>query len=196
MFTFYLACLIFGGILLGFSLFFGGEHDGDADFHGDAHIDIDDHELPDAEVESHIGDIHTDAVQFFSFRNIIYFLTFFGLTGLILNFMNFNFIISLLSAIGMGSFAWFFGYKLMKYLKLSASGETFDISALKGIKGKIIMETNKGRKGKVMVEYRGSNYELTAEISENSDDLQFKFGEEVLVIDMQNNIAIVEKYDL
>lgn len=188
MFTFYLACLIFGGILLGFSLIFGGDNDGDADIDGD--------EIPESDISLHNGEVAADAVRFFSFRNIIYFLTFFGLTGLTLNLLDFNFLITLLSAIGMGSFSWLFGFRLMKYLKSSASGETFDISELKGIKGKIALEVNKGKKGKVIVEFRGSNYELTAIISENSDIEKFKFGKNVLVIDVQDGIAIIDGYDL
>lgn len=194
MFTIYLACLIFGGILLGFSLFFSGDHDSDID--AETEIDIHSEDVHIQEISSDSSRNLTDSIQFFSLRNIIYFMTFFGLTGTIFDLLDFNELLTLITSIGLGSFAWLFGYKLIKYLKKSDSGETFNINDLKGIKGKIVLEVYKNRKGKVFIEFKGSNYELPAKLIENSEFDKLKFGDEILVVDVQEGIAIIDKFDL
>lgn len=208
MFSLYVASLIFGGILIGFSLFFGGDHDSDLDVHTDvdldvdAHIDIDTDEIPhdiahtDTDIDSHSGSMISDALQFFSLRNMTYFATFFGLTGTLFTLFSFSHVITLISSLSLGTFAWFFSYFLIKYLKSTSSGETFNITDLKGQTGKISLETSKQKKGKVIIEYRGSNYELPAIISENSEFDKFVFNEKILVIDFQEGIAVIEKFDL
>jgi hypothetical protein len=196
----YVASLIFGGILITFSLFFGGEHttDTDADVHTDLDFDTDDipHDVAASDLDAHSGSAVTEVFQFFSLRNITYFTAFFGLTGTIFSLLNFASIITLLSSLGIGGFAWVFSYRLIKYLKSSASGETFDVIELRGKKGKISLEASKMRKGKVIVDFKGSNYEIPAIVSENSEIEKLKFREDVLVIDIQNGIAVIEKYDL
>lgn len=200
MLSLYVASLIFGGILIGFSLIFGGDHDSDIDSHTD--LDIDTDEIPhdivhsDTEIDSHTGSFISDALQFFSLRNITYFATFFGLTGTLFTLFKFSNMLTLISSISVGTFAWFFSYFLIKYLKYTSSGETFNITDLKGRSGKISLETSKHKKGKVIIEYQSSNHELPAIISENSEFEKFSFGDKILVIDFADGVAVIEKYDL
>ena len=131
MLTLYLACMVFGGVLLTISLFAGGDADTDVDhsmdMHGDVdmdhtldvHADIDhsldvhadlemdtavemqaefgDSDLPaemtvdadhpavaavdDIDAGGHGGSALSAAFEFFSFRNMVYMTTFFGVTG-------------------------------------------------------------------------------------------------------------------
>lgn len=198
MISVYVASLIFGGILVLFSLFFGGEHNSDADSHIDFDSDASDisHEISEIHHDIDSESSVTDAVQFFSFRNLTYFITFFGLTGTIFSLLKYENILTLLLSIGIGTFAWVFSYRLIKYLKQSSSGETFNISDLKGKKGKVSLETGKNKKGKVIIDYLHSNYEIPAIISENANVEKLKFGEEILVIEINNGIAVIDKFDL
>ncbi len=210
MLTIYLACLIFGGILLSVSLFSGSsdtDSDVDHDFDSDHNFgDIDstneitthsfehsaEHTTDFSDNSAHI----TDAIKFFSFRNIIFFLTFFGLTGTVLNFLHFGSILTGLVSFVMGGFSAGFGYQFMKYLKNSETGTDSSIKLLEGRIGKVVIPVSKNKPGKLLLESRGQYFEIQALIAENSEYDYLKRGEEVLVLEIINNMAYIEKNDL
>jgi hypothetical protein len=214
MFYIYLSALIFGGSFLLMSLLLG-DHDGDASDHSaldaghadidhdlDAHIDdfdtSTDIEISDADTSHPIQHFHsdaTDAVSFISFRNITFFSAFFGLTGLILDFLTIPFFISLFSSIGMGAFAWGFGHKLMKYLKSSQTGEGIDLAELKGRNAIVSLPVSKESKGKIFIRTETSNFEMIAKVSEVAKKDQFNPRDEVLIIEISNNIAYIVESD-
>lgn len=169
LFYIYLACLIFGGGFLAFTfLFGGGDHDHDFDSHaeldGDGAFELHsgDGDLTteaDVHVDSH-GDVSHDsrfaeAASFFSLKNIIYFLAFFGLTGTVLSLLfNLDFL-TLPSSIAIGVGAWIFGYKFASYLKNSESGAGLDLTDLKGKTAKVVLDVRKDGKGKILVQAGG-----------------------------------------
>jgi membrane protein implicated in regulation of membrane protease activity len=206
MLTLFLVCLIIGGGLLAFSLLSGTHDNSTIDHPGELQIE---HELEysaDVHTDSHFSshDLHqadthnvnaTETVKFFSFRNFIYFLTFFGLTGTLLTLFDINYIIALLSSFGIGILSYVFGFKLMKYFKSSETGEIVNIYNLIGRTGKVEMDIVGGNKGKILVNFGGRLIELIAIKSETDETESIKSGEEVLITDIQQNIAIVEKID-
>lgn len=206
MLTLFLVCLIIGGGLLAFSLLSGTHDNSTIDHSGELQID---HEM-DYSTDAHTGghfsshylnqaDSHnvnaTETVKFFSLRNFIYFLTFFGLTGTLLTLFDINSIIALLSSFGIGILSYVFGFKLMKYFKSSETGEIVNIYNLIGRTGKVEMDIVGGNKGKILVNFGGRLIELIAIKSETDETESIKSGEEVLITDIQQNIAIVEKID-
>jgi membrane protein implicated in regulation of membrane protease activity len=206
MLTLFLVCLIIGGGLLAFSLLSGTHDNSTIDHSGELQID---HELDysaDAHTDGHFSshdlnqtDTHnvnpTETVKFFSLRNFIYFLTFFGLTGTLLTLFDINSIIALLSSFGIGILSYVFGFKLMKYFKSSETGEIVNIYNLIGRTGKVEIDIVGGNKGKILVNFGGRLIELIAIKSETDETESIKSGEEVLITDIQQNIAIVEKID-
>lgn len=201
----YLACLIFGGILVLFSLFTGGTaHDVDSvDVH---HIDFD-----HLDTSHHIEinkDISAKSIsssdisklyeigKIFSFRNILYFITFFGLSGTLGDFFRFNNSTKLISSIIIGLFASIFGYSFMNYLKKSESGKTKEYTELIGSKGIVTLPFSKDRKGKILIETSGSTIEIIAKLSSISKIEEIRKGDKILLIEFDDNIAIVDKYDL
>lgn len=206
MLTLYLACLIFGGILLAVSLFSDSgehevEHGFDADHSlGDGDLDTSDeissHSLDhDSDISHNSGHI-TDAVKFFSLRNIVFFLTFFGLTGSALNFLHFNSIFTVIISLVMGGFSSGLGYQFMKYLKNSETGTDSSIKQLEGRIGKVVLPVGKTKTGKLLLESRGQYFEIQALLAENSQHESLNNGEQVLVLEIINNIAYIEKNDL
>lgn len=204
----YLACLIFGGIILGASFLFGGDHDTNIDT--DHTLDFDHSgELPvdsgGIEIEHSPNDINvslhndhlsvSEAATFFSIRNMIFFITFFGLTGTVLSLMSVISMITLICSIGIGASAWLFGYKLMKYLKSSESGEGLSIYSLKGKSAKVIMPIGKNRKGKVQINTGSQSLQLIAKASDISETEEFKKGDEVLIIEVRENYVYVINSD-
>lgn len=206
MLTLFLVCLIIGGGLLAFSLLSGThdsntiEHSGELQLETDAdlHPEITPEHSFSAEhsVESSPEKIDAiETVKFFSLRNFIYFLTFFGLTGTILTLANINSILSLITSIGIGGLSYFFGYKLMKYFKSSETGEIVNIYNLVGRTGRVELDIKNDKKGKIVVNVGGRLVELVAVRSESSEQTEFRAGEQILITEIQDNIAIVDKKD-
>ncbi len=204
MFELYLFCLILGGGLLGFSLFAGGDQSTDVHGHLDLHTETG-HSLDihsDSSL-SHIDVQHTeiskndtaDSVKLVSFRNIVYFTAFFGLTGTVLSYLSFIPFITFLSSIAMGGFAGWFGYKLMKYLAESESGQSLDLSELIGKQAIVTININKNGRGKVQTQCKGQSIELSAVIDESTDIEQFKMREKVLITDIKSNTAYIVSAD-
>lgn len=215
MLFFYLAFLLFGGVLLGISLLGGGDGDGfetdhslemdhsvelDGDIDGDIDTEIEmesevhlEHEV---QTNSSVNQNVAGATQFFSFRNLIYFATFFGLTGTVFTLIDFVTILTLIFSIAMGGFAWIFGYKFMKYLKSSQSGEGINARDLIGHKVKVTLRVGKGKKGKIVVETADGTTELIAECSDIATGDFIERGKEALIIDFKNNIYYVTENDI
>jgi hypothetical protein len=138
----------------------------------------------------------SEVAKFFSFRNIVYFAAFFGLTGTILKVTNVGDIISFICSLGIGFFSAGFGYSLMKYLRNNESGESLNIFDLNGKEAKVSIGISKSRKGKIVVESGGSSLELTALLSENADEEFIPKGKKVLIIEINKETAFVVKSDL
>ena len=208
MFILYLACLIFGGALLAFSLIAGGgEHDTDSahalghdsdighdhDFLTGTDVDHSIEVTGDHSIEAAGHDTHEagDAVKFFSFRNLIYFTAFFGLTGTVLTIFEISSLIIFLASVGMGAFSYGIGYKFMKYLKQSESGEVVNIQNIKGKNAKVVMGLSKTDKGKISVTVGDKTIKMLAKASDIAKKDTFGDGEQVLVIEIKNNTAYV-----
>ncbi|MDT8325700.1 MAG: hypothetical protein RRA94_16415 [Bacteroidota bacterium] len=245
MLTLYLACLVFGGVLLTISLFAGGDADTEVDhgmdMHGDADMDhaldvhgeVDmDHSLDvqaDAEVaaelqaefgegtlpaemtvdtdhpavtsvESADGDVQgpsalSAAFEFFSFRNMVYMTTFFGMTGSVLTWLSMPFGLTLGSSIGMGLFAGVVGHRFMRYLRGSESGEALHISKLIGHAGRVTLPPSKTRKGKVRIERAGQSVELLALLHEDSTQEELRVNDRVFILALQKDVVLVDRGD-
>jgi hypothetical protein len=212
MFTLYLACLIFGGILLGASLFSMGDSHADAgnsDGLGDAGNGI---------ADSDISDIHTELIQtghdvstesehylqisktshakdvsqFLSFRNIIFFTSFFGLTGTLFTFFEVGEILTLISSLTIGGLSWFTGFAFMKYLKNTESGEELKMTELIGKSGVIEIPITKDKKGKIIVNVGSYSREYPAMLSEASKLEKIDRSQKVLVIDVSDGNLIID----
>lgn len=197
MFELYLLCLIIGGGLLAFSVFMGGDSDAsggadtdfsaDADVHTDIHTDV----ATDADVHA---DSHSsaDSVKFISLRNIIYFAAFFGLTGTVFTtFFDYSRLLVLALSIVVGAFAAVFGFKLMKYLKGSETGEAVDLNTLVGKQAMVSLPLSKENKGKIYLDVKGSTTELVALAEKDSLTDSFKIREKVCITRIENGIVYV-----
>ncbi len=155
------------------------------DFDGDSH--------PDA-IQHHLS-YETDAVKFVSIRNFTYFSTLFGLSGTIFTLVGIMPVLTFLISAGLGTFAAFAGYKILKYLKSSESGEAVDVFNLKGRTGKIILPATKQKKGKMRLEAAGNTIDLIVKVSEVSEKEEFMPGEEAIIVDITNNTVYIIPVD-
>ncbi|MCZ7555158.1 MAG: hypothetical protein M5R41_01980 [Bacteroidia bacterium] len=160
----------------------GGAHDSVVEAHG-------------GEMESGSGGALAAAFQFFSFRNIVYLTTFFGLTGSALTWLGTGTLLTFLSSIGMGGFAMMIGHKFMRYLKDTESGQSLHERDLVGHVGVITLPPTKERKGKIRVTIGGQTLELLAIIHADSTREEFRYAEQVLILEFEHNIAEIDEAD-
>ncbi len=200
MFEIYLAFLVFGGLLLAGSLIFGSESHTDADVHSGVDLHISDTHPVAGETHSieHYaeGKGVVEAIKFVSFRNFIYFSTFFGLTGTLLTLFEIALFLSLPLSILVGGISGYAGYRFMKYLKSSESGEIISMTDLVGRIAEVTLNVFNDKPGKVKIEFGGKFEEFIAILSEESQKNEYLKGEKVLVIDIANNKLIVTDFEI
>ena len=246
MLSIYIACLIFGGVLLLISAFSGGDTHADVDHSLDVHTDMDhsldvhtdmdhsldvqadmDHSLDagadladDASIASGaVTEIHdaggavpsvqeagghvpdhaaaVESVKFLSFRNFVFFTTFFGMTGTALDLMAVHFLVTALCAIGMGFFAANIGYRLMRYLKATESGSALHQEDLRGRLATVTIDISASARGKIKLESAGQVHQFVAQAAEEATRKEFHAGERVIVFRFQQGVAhVIESDDL
>jgi len=202
MLTIYLACLIFGGSLVAISTL-GGLDSHDVDFHGDVdfHADVD----ADADVDlghGDISDIHdqgmgghgmTEVARFMSFRGLVFFTAFFGLTGSALTWIGTPFLVALLASVGMGGAAAAGIQKTLAYLKQTESGQIRNLRDIEGSKATVIVGLSRGKRGKIRVATTEQFLQLLATVAEESKKSDFVPGETVTVVRVEKDLAQVSE---
>lgn len=192
MMTLYLICLIFGGIFIIVSLFFDMEGDADADLDTNVDFDSDVDISGDAVVD---GEGAVAAIKFLSFRNIIMFIAFFGLTGTVLTWLGGPFLINLLAAIVMGFFTATLMHKAMAHLIKSEVGQAINLEDLVGTPAKVIINLNRNHRGKISVYASGRTLQLLAQVAEEAARDEFKAGEPVIILKIEEGTAFVVESD-
>lgn len=184
----YLICLFIGSVLIGFTLF-GGHHDVD---HGELHLPHDDahfHGHP------HGQSALAEAAQWLSLRNLIFFCAFFGLTGATLTWLGFSGALTLVTAVILGLFSAGLIHTSMKYLRRSESGAELHTESLKGCRAKVLIDVSREQRGKISVDVNGRILQLPAKVSEVATREGFRYGENVLIVDMDNGTAQIIEGD-
>ena len=208
--TIYLVSLLVGGFFVLLSIFGGGEsdhdvdadagidfdHDSDFDFDHDADFDVD-HDIDfDAEHDvdlAHDLEAGPGFVDLFSVRALFLFAAFFGLTGLLLTWLNtgepYTAILAVLTGLIIGLGGNYF-IKRIGYAHVSS-----DVSSneLRGITGKVLIPFEGDEKGKISLIAKGQHLQLVARSFEEDELEPFKPGEEVVVVKMAGSIAEVVK---
>jgi len=194
----YLSALVFGGILILFSILLGGDSDksieadkdisfdkdfdfGDIDADIDADVDAD----ADAEGDMH-GDVDSTWLPFLSMRFWTFGLASFGMTGTLLDFLDpssaLTFPISIIMGIGIG---WVIAYAFHKLKKEKVSSVT-STKEMISEEGTVIVPIKADSMGKVRINLGGEVVDLFARSNEDIER-----GEPILVVHIKDGIADV-----
>lgn len=184
----YLALLIFGGIFLMVSIFFGQHGDGEFGVEGHADVAAEFHEAPS-------GGGVVEAVKFLSLRNAIFFSAFFGLTGSLLTWLRIYSLLTFASAVGLGLFAAMLSHKLMAYLKKTEVGQLHSLNELEGSKGRVLIEITRTNRGKISIVTGDRTLQVLALVADESSTEEFRIGEIVTIVRIENGIACVAEAD-
>lgn len=185
-------CLAVGAVTVLFSLFAGG--DSDADAHGGAEGGGDADAQADAQADAHH---HVEAqaggdfwLLFLSMRFWVFFLTFFGLTGLLLELAGASALVAALIAaptgiaLGVGA-AWAF-----KRLREQTVTSQLTPDQLIGLEAKVMLPVSAGTAGKVRLQLGGQIVDRVA-LLEGREELAR--GERALVIAVRGEKLLVAR---
>ncbi len=196
----YLICLIVGGFFVALSIFGGGDHDGggDADAGGDmaldAHVDVDAADASgDLELTAHEIGAGPGLVDLFSLRTIFLFAAFFGLTGVLLEWVGTEEPFRFLMSLGMGIITGLGGTYVIK--RIGYQNVSSDITAddLIGKTARVTIPIEGEGKGKVSLNAKDTHMHLIAQAFD--DESRFAVGDEVVVVSMEGHTAKVIKPD-
>ncbi len=182
MFGVFVFLAVFGWLFVGVFLFSAADFDTDIDV--DADVDL---------------DASNTAVHLlgalFSFRSLVFFSAFFGLTGVLLTWLDTNVIVTVALAIGLGFFAAFINVKLMDYLKRTSVSSQLTDTTIAGNTGSVVVPIEPGHKGKVSIDVNGQRIYLVASPYNDRHEERFEIGDNVVVVEVKDGSALVTRMD-
>lgn len=196
MFGLYLASAIIGWAFVGLFLFGGIDSDVAADFDPDIDLDSDldgDAELAEGGFASSVA---SAALSLLSFRSIVFFLAFFGLTGTALNLIEAGPAATLVAAIGVGWFAWVFNSLVFRALKVADVSSSLQEADLRGAMGEVVLPMSQGQRGRIVVEVGDQRRYLTAEPFDADGQGKFGPGDPIVVIEIDKGTAKVAPIEM
>jgi membrane protein implicated in regulation of membrane protease activity len=198
MFGVFVFMAVLGWLFVAVFLFSAADFDLDVDVDSDVDVDLGADVDIDADVDGGI-DFSGNALHLlgalFSFRSLVFFAAFFGLTGVLLTWLDSNTVLALILAIAIGFFAAFINVKLMDYLKRTSINSQLKDKKIAGNTGKIVVPIAAGRRGKVSIDINGQRLSLTAMPYNERHDQEFEVGATVVVVEVKNGSALVTAMD-
>ena len=192
----YLFAFALGGLLLLASIFLGDKDGGhDADHDAEAEAGPGNPSNPGSLAHDGAGDHGGFAGLFSAFLSVrfwMFFLAFFGLTGLVLDGLDIvaSSTVSLVLAIGMGILT---GEVTVYVFRRRAHSETSTAASAHdyvGKSGRVLVGFGGGTLGKLRLTLKGTTVDVLAT---SDEDRPFAVGEEALVIQMNDTTAVVAR---
>ena len=184
--TVYLICLLVGGFFVALSLLGGGDGGAEAEADFDAGLDA------GADMDA-LSDVGSGLVDLLSIRTLFLFAAFFGLTGTALSLLDngepYTALVSALVGlvVGLGGN---YAIRRIGYERVSSNVRTDD---LQGLTGEVLLPFDGARKGKISVVAGGQRLQLVARGFGGEESVDFRPGEEVVVVRMEGAVAEVVK---
>ena len=164
--------------------------DADMDLDADADADMD-HDV-DADADHDVGggvDVSDFWLPFLSVRFYVFFMCFFGLTGLVFWYLYRSAPwISLTAASVMGVISGFSAAFIIQRLKKSSVGTSMSPKDFKGLEADVLLGIEEGGRGKVRAHLQGQSIDFIARTMEAGPVAK---GRKVLIIAVKDNEAVV-----
>jgi membrane protein implicated in regulation of membrane protease activity len=201
----YISAFIIGGVLLGASLFLGHhdadtDHDIQVDMDADADIDADIDADADVDADADADVAAADAdhgvglsdfwIPFLSVRFWVFFLCFFGMTGLVLTLFSLSSTWArLIAALSMGVGTGFAAAFIIQRLKKAEVGLAVTEAEYQGKEATVLLPVEPESRGKIRLLVRGQTVDMVARTDSSKP---IDKGCKVLVIEIEGNVAVVE----
>lgn len=192
MFGVYLFSAVVGWLLVAFFLVSGGDTDFDA---GSFDADIDLGGDADLDIDAAPGGVIDLLLSYISLRSVVFFLAFFGLTGIVLDALGTNALITAVAASGTGFFAATVNNTLIGYIQRTGASSDVRNRTIAGNAAEVVLPIAVGRKGRVAVEVGGQRIYLVATPYTTDAGEAFEVGETVVVIEVDRDGAKVARME-
>lgn len=194
MFGVFVFMAVFGWLFVAVFLFSAADFDLDVDVDSDVDVDLG----ADADLDGG-SDWSGSALHLvgalFSFRSLVFFAAFFGLTGLLLSWLDAGTVLALILAIAIGLFAAVINVKLMDYLKRTSVSSQLKDTKIAGNVGRVVVPISPNSRGKVSVDLDGQVLSLTAMPYNERHNEEYEVGDSVVVVEVKNGSALVTAMD-
>lgn len=198
----YLAAALLGGGLLLFSLLAGGDHDaadvdvGDLDVDVDVDLDVD---VDAADIDHDVDVDHGSAAAlllgFFRPRNFIFFLAAFGISGLLLTWLDTPADTTLILASGMGAGAFLLTHLVFGWLRRTETAiDAVSERELEGHTARVVLPLAPGQPGRVVSMVADREIYLTARLAADASE-PIPSGREVVILGVEDGVAEVIVFD-
>ena len=198
--TLYMVCVVAGGVLMGTSIFLGGDADADADMDMDLDADVDaDFDL-DADVDAdgdldHGADIahaggglEWSVLPFGSLRFWTFLVETFGLTGALLSCAGIPSAATLGIALGMGTIMGWGAFVFFRWLAKEEVSGKVALTDYKNSEARVLVRIPVGGKGKILLDSAAGRVELMAT---SMDTEEIGRNAQVLVVGVTEGVAQV-----
>lgn len=172
----YLFCLALGAVLLGASLFLGG--DGDLDADADADLDLDGDADVDAGADD-AGGFEWSVLPFGSLRFWTFLVGTFGLMGVLLDLMGVPALLALAVALATGLGVGWGAFRLFRWLAREEVSGAVHLSSYVEHEARVLVPVRRGGLGKIVVDRPSGRVELLATTRDARD---IEVGGRVLVV--------------
>ncbi len=194
MLSIYLGSLLFGGVLLGASIFGGHGGDGDAGHDhgggdGGGHDDGHGGDHGQGHEGHHGSHAPHSLLPFLSLRFWAFALAFFGLSGAALTLTGLGLATPLVAG-GMGLGCGYLSARVLQGLARGPVGLLGGSDSHIGREGRVLLPVGKGVRGKVRLSIGGISTDL---IAETESEGALGAGETALVVGMRGTVALVER---
>ncbi len=160
--------------------------DTDVDLDADVDLDVDSDLATSLDVDS--GSVLGTIASWVSFRSLVFFAAFAGLTGVVLGWQDVDAVATAVAAAGMGVFAVWLNRQLIRYIRRTSSDSILRDGRIAGLPGVVAIPFHSGSKGKISVDIDGQRLSLVAE-SFRADDLAYAVGDSIVIVELDRGIA-------
>ena len=190
MFSVFVFLAVVGWIFVAIFLFSSADFDVDIDADVDMDFDMDAGDAGGA------LDTGLDLLgALLSFRSLVFFAAFFGLTGLVLSWLGAGTALAVVLAVAIGIFAAYLNTKLMRYLRRTSVSSQLSDSAIAGNAAKVVLPVSDDHRGRVAVDVKGQRLYLTATPFRPTADQTYEVGDTVVIVEVRNGSALVTAMD-
>lgn len=188
----YLFSFALGGVLLLASIFLGDKDGGGHDSPSDSDADSGPSQGIDHGVADSHGSVAGLFTAFLSLRFWMFFLAFFGLTGLVLDGLDLleSSLIALVISLAMGLITGQVTVAVFRSLSASETSTAAGPGDYIGKSGRVLVGFGPGTLGKLRLTLKGTTVDVLAT---SDDDRPFSSGDEAMVIQMNETTAMVAR---
>ncbi|HEC08532.1 MAG TPA: hypothetical protein ENI86_03065 [Acidimicrobiales bacterium] len=197
MFGIYVFAAVFGWVITVVLLISGADLDIDID----SGIDLDLGTDLDLDLESDLHGDHPWGSEgvgllsgLLSFRSLVFFAAFFGLTGVVLTWIGTGPLLTAGTAVVLGLFAAYVNARLMSFLRGSDTDSLIPDDRISGHLARVIVPVGPSTRGRIEVDLDGQPLQLVAGTFPTSSDRQFDRGDRVVVVEIREGVALITEF--